>query len=108
MIFKSTNYQKLVTELSNLPTMSISVREWSQQYENLKKKIQHQRINGQQPTIAEVFSIVYCLLITAHYNIRNILFIKIKNILSTLNVLESQLSTMSANPLEYEMFFLVI
>lgn len=59
--------------------MEITSRNWTQQYESLKKKIQQKRINGEPFSSEEVQSIN-----------------------SIVEKLISQLSTMSKNPLQYE------
>lgn len=60
--------------------MDISARDWSQQYDSLKKRIQHQRIKGIQFTNDDL-----------------------RGIEKQLNLLESQLKIMSNNTIQYEL-----
>lgn len=59
--------------------MVVTAQEWSQQYEALKKRIQNQRINGSVMTGEEV-----------------------KALINSISILESQLKSMSASPIQYE------
>lgn len=60
--------------------MEMSSRDWSQQYESLKKRIQNQRINGISFTAEDI-----------------------RLIEKQISLLESQLKTMSSNSLRYEL-----
>lgn len=60
--------------------MEMSSRDWTQQYESLKKRIQNQRINGVNFTNEDI-----------------------RMIEKQISILEAQLKTMSGNALEYEL-----